>query len=247
MLFARGGRRRATAWRTRVTLVAAAGIVPLGAYVWHWPDPVAGRAMTTGTGVGISGESFSTLLPVAASARPSAEHSPTTPSSPPAPPSAPPTSTPSRTGQVPAEPRATATPTPRASSPRPTPTSTPAPPPPGFDLIVTSVALQERVRAGEQVRFTATIANRGSDPSPDGIIHGVRFGLDGDPIAWSDYHVTAIPPGGSVTVTSNGGESPVWTAVAGKHRLSALVDDINRMPGEYDEGNNRLSVNVRVR
>lgn len=60
-------------------------------------------------------------------------------------------------------------------------------------------------------------------------------------MSFSDNSRVPLHPGESVTLTANGGPAAgTWTATAGSHTLHAIVDDVNRIPGEANEGNNRL-------
>ncbi|WP_432561026.1 CARDB domain-containing protein [Kineococcus sp. SYSU DK003] len=115
------------------------------------------------------------------------------------------------------------------------------------DLVVTSVNWAPDVVGGQQVLFSATIANRGTAATPAGTISGVGFQVDGKLVTWADRHTASIAPGQSVTVTAVGGPtgSATWTATAGQRKLRAFVDDAKRI-AESNEGNNTLDTTVKV-
>jgi hypothetical protein len=111
------------------------------------------------------------------------------------------------------------------------------------DLVVTDVSLTPASPVtGNPVRFRATIKNQGTASTPGGIVHGVSFKVDGVTASFSDSWTASLPPGGSVTLTANGGPAAgVWAAKAGAHTVLATVDDINRIKGESNEANNTRS------
>lgn len=117
------------------------------------------------------------------------------------------------------------------------------------DLVVSSVSFDPaNPKAGQAARLKATVENRGSAPTPEGITIGVAFFLDGGPIvAWSDTYKHALKPGEKVELSANKGPkgAPEWTATAGTHTLKAQVDDVNRI-NESDENNNTREVTVVV-
>jgi len=116
------------------------------------------------------------------------------------------------------------------------------------DLIVTGVSWSPaNPAAGQAVTLSATIKNQGSGATPNGVIHGVLFSVDGTPVNWSDTSTASLAAGASRTVTANGGPggSSTWTATAGSHTVLANVDDINRI-AESNEGNNTLSAPLTV-
>ncbi|MGF7144550.1 subtilase family serine protease [Anaerotaenia torta] len=132
----------------------------------------------------------------------------------------------------------------RGGSPLPTPTQVPGEP----DLIVTGLTLNpEAPEAGNAVTFSATIKNQGTGATTAGIINGVSFLIGGTQVSFSDNNTDSIPPGGSITVTANGGPSgsPVWTAIQGSHTVTAWVDDVNRI-AESNENNNQYSRTIQV-
>ncbi|PRY13592.1 CARDB domain-containing protein [Kineococcus rhizosphaerae] len=116
------------------------------------------------------------------------------------------------------------------------------------DLVVTSVAwAPQAVAAGQQLTFRAVIKNRGTAPTPAGVVHGVGFQVDGKLRTWSDNDTSSLAPGESTTVYAVGGPtgSSTWTATAGSHEILAFVDDAARI-AESDEGNNRTKTTFTV-
>lgn len=109
------------------------------------------------------------------------------------------------------------------------------------DLVVSSWG-PAAPTAGQSVRFTATIRNQGTAPTPAGVKNGVVFTVDGSFVTWSDDHTTSIPVGGSATVTVN---FTPWTATAGTHSIDVWVNDAKRYP-ELDETNNHLLGTITV-
>jgi hypothetical protein len=136
-------------------------------------------------------------------------------------------------------------------TPTPTPTATPSPTPvPGaVDLVVTDISwAPANPVPGSSVTFSATIKNQGTVASPNGVIHGVAFYVNGTFVSWSDNSSESLAPGASRTVTANGGPtgSSMWSAVNGAHTVEAFVDDIDRIPGEADENNNKRQETINV-
>jgi subtilase family serine protease len=118
----------------------------------------------------------------------------------------------------------------------------------GADLTVTNIAWSPSFpSSGNQMSFSATIKNNGTVATQAGIIHGVRFEIDGNLVTWSDNNTQALAPGASRTVTANFGPagSATWPATSGKHKLSAWVDDVNRLP-DVDRSNNKLTTLIPV-
>ncbi len=119
------------------------------------------------------------------------------------------------------------------------------------DLVVTDISWTVgSARAGKPLTLRATIVNKGSAPTPAGIVHGVAFSVGGRPgvLCWSDTFSGPLAPGEARTVTANNGPSgnKTWTPDAsGSYRLSATVDDVHRIP-ESDDTNNTLEKTVTV-
>ncbi len=117
------------------------------------------------------------------------------------------------------------------------------------DLIVIDISWSPaNPAAGNAVTFSATIKNQGTGATPEGVIHGVAFQIDGaGTTLWSDNYTSSIPAGSSVTVTVNGGTAgSTWTATSGTHSILAWVDDINRIPNESNENNNQYTKSLTV-
>ncbi|MBI4176714.1 MAG: VCBS repeat-containing protein, partial [Candidatus Aenigmarchaeota archaeon] len=105
----------------------------------------------------------------------------------------------------------------------------------GPDLVVTGVfASPERLRPGDPVTFTATLANRGiTDITADFYL---ELDVDGTLLTY-DYVADDIPANGSVNFTS-----PVaWTATSpGIHNIT-MAGDVFDYIAEQDESNNQHS------
>lgn len=106
------------------------------------------------------------------------------------------------------------------------------------DAIVTALSAgAPQPVAGDRLTFAATVRNIGS--ADTGATVGVAFQIDGRYITFG----TAGPlaPGASTIIKA---VSP-WEAAAGGHRLTAVVDDVNRFP-EISETNNTLEIEFQV-
>ena len=116
------------------------------------------------------------------------------------------------------------------------------------DLVVTNLSWAPTSPvAGSPIRFSATVKNQGTAPSPGGVPHGVLFKVDGTPVSFSDLWTASLSPGASVTLTANGGPaSDVWPATPGTHTLTAIVDNPNRIANESSETNNARSAPLTV-
>jgi hypothetical protein len=126
------------------------------------------------------------------------------------------------------------------------------------DLIVTGLRWSEDdgatwhtgpIQAGSNVLFEADVKNQGAGPTPDGVIVGVAFLVDGNSVAWSDTHTSALPADQTIGLRANGGPDgdKYWNnAPAGNHTIRAWVDDTNRMPAETPKTNNTLDVPLSV-
>jgi hypothetical protein len=91
------------------------------------------------------------------------------------------------------------------------------------------------------VSFSSVVENVGTGSTPDGVVIGVGYFIDGSYVSWGTVP-GPLAPGASTTVTTQGGS---WTATAGDHTLTALADDINRFP-ESNEDNNSSSMTFTV-
>jgi uncharacterized lipoprotein YddW (UPF0748 family)/subtilase family serine protease len=113
-----------------------------------------------------------------------------------------------------------------------------ASPPAKADTIVSAVGFDRLPLVdGEQVRFEATVRNVGG--ASTGTTVGVAFLVDGRYITYGTSG--PLEPGVSRVIKSVSG----WTAVAGMHTLTAVVDDVNRYP-EVSETNNALQTQFEV-
>ncbi|MBA4146601.1 MAG: phosphodiester glycosidase family protein [Verrucomicrobia bacterium] len=116
------------------------------------------------------------------------------------------------------------------------------------DVVVTALEWSPtNLVAGTGVVFRATVLNQGHAPTPDGVILGVGFLVDGVGACWSDQYTNALAPGASITLTATGSPAGpnTWIATHGTHLVTATVDDINRFP-ELDETNNSFSRSLNV-
>lgn len=116
------------------------------------------------------------------------------------------------------------------------------------DLVVRDIAWTPGAPgAADAVTFSATVANVGAAAWPADVTTGVAFLIDGVYVTWSDDTRKAIPPGGTVTTTANGGPAKraTWPAVDGQHEVKAIVNDVNRY-AESDTGNNQRVEQVTV-
>lgn len=116
------------------------------------------------------------------------------------------------------------------------------------DLIVTDVGWEGAPQVGKPLTLRATIVNKGTAPTPVGVVHGVAFSVKGTVVCWSDTFSGPLAPGESRTVIANNGPggNKTWTPPAsGSYRLSATVDDVQRIP-ESDDTNNTLEKSVAI-
>ncbi len=113
------------------------------------------------------------------------------------------------------------------------------------DLIVTNITwTPAQPFSGDAVTFSATVKNQGDAPTPPDVVIGGVFFVDGSFVSYTDNYRTSLAPGDSVTLTANGGGSlgdGTWTATAGTHTISFLVDDVNRI-AESNENNNSFTL-----
>lgn len=98
------------------------------------------------------------------------------------------------------------------------------------DLVVSNITWDGDLRAGGDVTFKATIQNRGGNPSPEGVLHGVAFKIGEDVVASSESYTSAIKPGEEVTVTADSGPNGgAWDGAPGNYRVTATVDPEGRI------------------
>ncbi len=103
----------------------------------------------------------------------------------------------------------------------------------GVDVAVTKIYWSPaHPKAGQPLTFSATVKNMGTTATDEGTIIGVAFQINGLTVSWSDTNKASLAPGAERKLTANfgPGESPTWAAVAGKHTLTAWVDDVKRLP-----------------
>jgi hypothetical protein len=104
--------------------------------------------------------------------------------------------------------------------------------PGGPDVVVTSLAYANG-------KFTSIVKNIGDEPTPPGIVIGVRYSVDGTAKTWGSIN-GPLAAGASVTIGTNGVS---YTIPAGTHTITAWADDVNRF-AEYDENNNKFSKSI---
>jgi hypothetical protein len=111
-------------------------------------------------------------------------------------------------------------------------------PPPLADVIILEIQMgQARLIEGDRVTFQAVVKNTGAGPTGD--VVGVVFWVDEQYITFGTW--SPLAPG---AVQSIRAVSP-WQAVAGRHKLVAIVDHVNRFP-EQSETNNRFELDFEV-
>ncbi len=116
-----------------------------------------------------------------------------------------------------------------------------APPTPGpqqADAIILNVTMGNgRFTEGDAITFEAMVRNIGSAVTGD--VVGVAFLVNGQYITFGT--APPIAPGDTRSIRS----VSTWRAVAGRHQLVAVVDDINRFP-ELSEENNVYQLSFQV-
>jgi len=104
------------------------------------------------------------------------------------------------------------------------------------DVVVTALAFGDG-------SFSATVLNQGTGATPDGVVIGVGYFVDGIQVTWG-----AVPgplaAGSSVTIGTQGGNYTLM-AEGSTHVIMADVDDVNRF-SESDESNNQLSRSLSI-
>jgi hypothetical protein len=110
------------------------------------------------------------------------------------------------------------------------------------DVVVDSVTTSPASPvAGQAVTFSAVVRNAGNAPTPSGVVIGVGYLVNGGQVTFGTVN-GPLAAGASITV---GTSSSPWTAVAGTHTVTAVVDDINRF-AESNESNNGRSISLTV-
>ncbi|MCR4695113.1 MAG: right-handed parallel beta-helix repeat-containing protein [Pseudobutyrivibrio sp.] len=119
-----------------------------------------------------------------------------------------------------------------------------------YDLVVTSVSTnKDSIYAGQELVFSAEVKNVGNQDIPSGTIIGVQYSVDGSTsvINWCDNYSNGLAAGQSIRLTANGGTyGNAWHATSGTHTVTAWVDDVNRLPAEADENNNKTALTFNV-
>lgn len=109
------------------------------------------------------------------------------------------------------------------------------------DLTVVSVKVTPaNPHSGDVVHFQAVVKNIGTASTPDGVVIGGIFLVNGRNIAYSDTEKHALAPGSTVTLTSSGGGSAgdgSWEIPEGSWKLKFTVNDTGRFR-EADMNNN---------
>jgi hypothetical protein len=95
----------------------------------------------------------------------------------------------------------------------------------------------------DQKGLSAVVKNIGTAATPDGVVIGIGFDVDGRGVGWCDNVVGPLAPGASVVCTLNGGGG--WRPAAGTYNVTAMADNIDRFP-ELDDMNNTLTKKVTV-
>lgn len=114
-----------------------------------------------------------------------------------------------------------------------------------LDLIVTDVTWTPASPVtGNAITFSAVIKNQGTAATPASTIHGVAFSVNGTRVSFSDQSTSSLAAEATRTVTANGG---TWTPTsAGSYSVEAFVDDIDRIPNESNENNNKHTETLTV-
>jgi hypothetical protein len=117
------------------------------------------------------------------------------------------------------------------------------------DLVITDLTCEPaNPKPGDKVVFIATVKNVGQGPTPYGTIISAGFSVDGQFTSWCDNVHEPLAAGASVPLRANYGPrgTQFWTATAGGHVIKALVDDIDRIPGELSKYNNMAEHSLLV-
>ena len=120
---------------------------------------------------------------------------------------------------------------------------TPASPQP--DLKIVNIrAVPPNPLEGDSVIFLATVLNRGTGPSPEGVNHEVTFSLNGKEISKSTGFSKSIHAGGMALICGNAGISGTnsWTAgKPGDYQIEASVNSSNTIQETIDTNNTAFS------
>ncbi len=102
------------------------------------------------------------------------------------------------------------------------------------DVVVTALTYSNGV-------FTSTIKNQGTVATPEGVVIGVGYLVDGEEQTWGATE-TSLAAGASVTVSTDG---DLYIIPNGIHTVTADVDDVNRF-AELNETNNALTQTITI-
>jgi hypothetical protein len=119
----------------------------------------------------------------------------------------------------------------------------------GPDLVVTEISTDPaNPSPGDPVVLSAVIKNVGATATPNGVIHGVRFDVNGKTVAWSTSYRSSLGAGQSVRVVAEGGPNGerFWRPTSGTFLIRAEVDDVNRIANESNESNNVSFREMRI-
>jgi beta-glucosidase len=108
------------------------------------------------------------------------------------------------------------------------------------DLLIKNIrSIPPFPKKEEQVFFLASILNRGTGPSPAGVVHQVTFHVNGKVISWSNQFQDSIPAGGMAMVCGSQGpdSKPCWTAADGTWSITAEIDDKHNISETNEENN----------
>ena len=106
------------------------------------------------------------------------------------------------------------------------------------DLILTDVRPENAAyKVGDKLRFTSRVRNIGAGSTPPNISVSTTWAVDGKVVSWGGRN-GPVKPGEEFPLLGDGGPGP-WTATAGTHLLRCVIDDVNRLPGEF-KGNNLI-------
>ncbi len=98
---------------------------------------------------------------------------------------------------------------------------------------------------GDSVIFLATVINRGTGPSPEGVNHEVTFSVNGKEISKSTENTKSIPAGGMALICGNAGISNTNSWIAGKsgdYQIEASVNSNQTIQETIDTNNTASSI-----
>lgn len=116
-------------------------------------------------------------------------------------------------------------------------------PPPQPDLVITGITTTPATPVpGNAVSFTAAVKNQGTAATTAGVVHGVKFVVNGTTVTGNTY-TSSIAAGATVNISSNAGST--WPATIGTFTITGTVDD-GALIAESNEANNTFSKSVTV-